>query len=71
MICQINLHCANQGAISMKQCINHVIYTDDVCLLAPSAISLQQMLDVCFNFSIRNYIMFNPVKSVCITFQPK
>ena len=29
------------------------------------------MLDVCFNFSICNDIIFNPVKSVCIAFQNK
>ena len=34
-------------------------------------IGLQQMLDVCFNFSICNDIILNPVKSVCVAFQPK
>ena len=51
--------------------MNHVMYADDICLLAPGAIGMQKMLDVCFNFSLRNYIMFNPVKSVCVTFKPK
>ena len=31
----------------------------------------QQMLGVCLNFRICNDIIFNPVKSVCIAFQPK
>ena len=53
------------------QCMNHVTYADDICLMAPSAIGLQKMLDVCFDFSLRNDIMFNPVKSVCVTFKPK
>ena len=51
--------------------MNHVMYADDICLMAPSAIGLQKMLDVCFDFSLRNDIMFNPVKSVCVTFKPK
>ena len=51
--------------------MNHVIYADDICLMAPSAIGLQKMLDVCFDFSLRNDIMFNPVKSVCVKFRPK
>ena len=59
------------GCYINEQCINHVIYANDICLLAPSAIGLQQMLDVCFNFSICNDIIFNPVKSVCVAFQPK
>ena len=29
------------------------------------------MLDVCFDFSIRNDIKFNPIKSVCIVFKHK
>ena len=53
------------------QCMNHVMYADDICLLAPSAIGLQRMLDVCLDFSIRNDIKFNPIKSVCIVFKPK
>ena len=59
------------GCYITEQCMNHVIYADDICFLAPSAIGLQQMLDVCFNFSICNDIIFNPVKSVCIAFRPK
>ena len=48
-------------------------YADDICLLAPSAIDLQRMLDVCFNFGIRNDItsMFNPIKSVCVVSKSK
>ena len=59
------------GCYIDNQCMNHVMYADDICLMAPSAIGLQKMLDVCFDFSLRNDIMFNPVKSVCVTFKPK
>ena len=51
--------------------MNHVMYADDICLLSPSAIGLQRMLDVCFDFSVRNDIRFNPIKSVCVVFIPK
>ena len=30
-----------------------------------------RMLDVCFIFSIRNDIMFNPIKSVCVVYKSK
>ena len=59
------------GCYIDDQCMNHVMYADDICLMAPSAISLQKMLDVCFDFSLRNDIIFNPVKSVCVTLTPK
>ena len=51
--------------------MNHVMYADDICLLAPSVIGLQRLLDMCFDFSIRNDIMFNPIKSVCVVFKSK
>ena len=71
MRCAASKALCKSGCYINEQCMNHVIYADDICLLAPSAIGLRQMLDVCCNFSICNDIMFNPVKSVCIAFQPK
>ena len=50
--------------------MNHVMYAD-VCLLAPSTIGLQRMLNVCIDFSIRNDIKFNSIKSVCVVFKTK
>ena len=35
-----------------------------------TAIALQKLLDVCFEYSIANDLLFNPVKSVCIVFKP-
>ena len=59
------------GCYIDDQCINYVMYADNIRLMAPNAIGLHKMLDVCFDFSLRNDIMFNPVKSVCVTFKPK
>ena len=28
-------------------CVNHVFYADDSCLMAPCAIALQQLLNIC------------------------
>ena len=33
-------------------CINHVFYTDDVCLMAPSAIALHELLSICYRYSV-------------------
>ena len=43
---------------------------DDICVMAPTATVLQKFLDVCFEYSIANDLLFNPVKSVCIVFKP-
>ena len=42
------------GCYIDDKCMNHVMYADDICLMAPS---LQKMLDVCFDFSLRNDII--------------
>ena len=51
--------------------MNHVMYADDIFLMALSASGLKKMLDVCFDFSLRTDIMFKPMKSVCVAFKPK
>ena len=59
------------GCYINEQCMNYAIYADDICLLAQNAIGLQQILDVRFISILRNNIIFNSVKSVCVVFQPK
>ena len=59
------------GCCSDDHCINHAMDADHICLLAPNAIGLQRMLDVCFDFSIRTDIKFNLIKYVCIVYKPK
>ena len=66
-----DLAMCTSGCYIDDQCMNHVMYADNICLLAPSAIGLKRMLDVCLGFSLRNDIKFNPIKSVCIVFKPK
>ena len=40
---------------------NHVMYADNICLMAPRAIALQKMLNLCYEFSQSNDIIFNPI----------
>ena len=49
---------------------NHVMYVDGICLMAPSAIALQKMPNLCYEFSQSNAIIFNPIKSQCMVFKP-
>ena len=46
------------------------MYADDICLMAPRAIALQKMLNLCYEFSLPNDIIFNPMKSQCMVFKP-
>ena len=42
---------ARLGCFIGHQCIIHVMYADDICLLAPSALGLQMLLEMCYDFS--------------------
>ena len=43
-------------------CMNHVMYADDICLMAPSPVSLQELIDICYDFSVQNDLSFNSSK---------
>ena len=75
--CSFFNYCINMDFESVNKdlfndmCINHVLYADDICLLAPTASAMQTLLDVCYEYGIDNDIFFNPIKSVCTVFKPK
>ena len=65
-------HCARLAVIIIDdQCMNHLIYADDICVMAPLAIALQKLLDVCCEYGITNDLIYNPLKSVCMVFKPR
>ena len=41
------------------QCMNQLMYA--YCLLGPTAIAMQQLLDICNDYFIASYITFNPL----------
>jgi len=51
--------------------LNHLFYADDMCLLAPSAIGLQGLINICESYGLEHNIIYNnPVKSKCLTILP-
>ena len=52
-------------------CVNHVMYADDISLMAPSPALLQMLINICYDFSIQNNLSFNTTKSFCIVFKPR
>ena len=59
------------GCYINDKCINHIMYADDSCLMAPTGTAMQNLLDVCHNYGAANDILFNPLKYVCIVYKPK
>ena len=59
------------GCYFNSMCINHVMYADDICLLAPTASAMQSLLYVCYEYGTDNDILFNPITSVCTVYKSK
>ena len=58
------------GCFLDKVCFNHEFYADDLCLMAPCAISLQELLKICHSYSITVDVNFNALQSFCVAFTP-
>ena len=58
------------GCMLGEVCYNHIFYAYDLCLLAPCAIALQKLLDICHEYGVEHDVIYNPLKSVCIVFKP-
>ena len=52
-------------------CINHVFYADDLCLMAPCAIALQELINICCLYSIEINLNLNATKCYCLIFTPR
>ena len=59
------------GCYINDKCTNHIMYADDICLMASNGTAVQNLIDVCHNYGAANDILFNPLKSVCIVYKPK
>ena len=46
------------------------MYADDICLIAPSPAVFQELIDICYDFSVQNDLPFNSSKSYCMVFKP-
>ena len=51
-------------------CINHLLYADDMCIIASSILGLQMLLDICKKFCIDSDIIINVSKTKCMYFYP-
>ena len=52
-------------------CINHAFYADDLCLMAPCVISLQELISFCHKYSVEIALNFNATNSYCVAFTSK
>ena len=55
----------------MGTCINHLVYADDICCIAPSLKGLQKLVDECWKYADVHNITFNPSKTKAMWFKTK
>ena len=67
----IQLTSSNTGCKLQGMTMNHLMYADDMTLIAPSAKGLESLLHTCENYTIKHEIIFNSVKSMCMCVTPK
>ena len=53
------------------QPMNNFSYADDLVIVAPSASALNDLLKSCDRFAKEHYVIFSPVKSVCMRILPR
>ena len=51
--------------------MNHLLYADDMVLIAPSPDALQKLIYVCEKYADSNFIKYNSKKTVCMCIKPK
>ena len=67
---KVALRPVKTGCFINGECMDHLFYTDDAVLLAPTPGSLQELIDICNDFASANEMTYNFKKSLCTAFVP-
>ena len=59
------------GNFGSGQLVNHISYADDMCLLSFSSAGMQNLLNICDQYSNDHDLIHNSKKTMCICFIPK
>ena len=65
------LNNSNLGCHINNVCVNHLFYADDLCLMAPSSVGLQHLIEICANYGFENDLLFNRSESMCMVVKPR
>ena len=64
------LHSMPFGCYINSTCVNHLVYADDMVLLAPSPGALQGLIDTAAKYFVGNGLMINRKKTKCMAIIP-
>ena len=51
--------------------INHLCYADDLCIITLSSSGMQQLLNICQSYAIKQQLLYNGSKSFTLCFKSK
>ena len=63
------LRSMKSGYINGK-CVNHISYADNTVLISPHPGSIQELINVCYDFAVKNVMLYNVSKCCCLAFVP-
>ena len=66
----VTLSNANLGCVMNGVFFNHLMYADDLVVIAPSPRAMQMLLNLCDNFARENHVIYNTKKTVCMCVKP-
>ena len=67
----LSLNSSGIGGSLGDNIINHVSYTDDLCLISLSSSGMQHLLHICDTYAISHQLSYNATKSFSLCFKPK
>ena len=61
----------NVGCLIGQKLVNHLMYADDIVLIAPSSAGMQKLLNTCCSFGVSHDVVYNCSKSVTMSCKSK
>ena len=65
------LNSSGIGGYLGRAFINHLCYADDLCIITLSSSGMQQLLNICQSYAIKQQLLYNGSKSFTLCFKSK
>ena len=62
----VALSSIKMGCVINDTTVHHVFYAADLCIMSASTAGYQELIDICYNYTVQNSLTFNSTKSVCV-----
>ena len=63
------LNSSSIGGYLGRAFLNHLCYADDLCIITLSSSGMQQLLNICQSYAIKQQLLYNGFKIIYLMFQ--